>query len=303
LATFALLIFSVVSFACSESPPEPEEVIQGAQALEAPASEQGFAVYGRNSIAIGQSSRIHGSIAVSSKGKGPRLTAGYEIAVGAHARLAQPGELFGDTILLAPAVVAGAIHAQELSAIGAEHGPISPFEGVPDLLSVIAPIAGAQPLTIAANTGPLSAGSYSDVRVQNDATLKLAGGVYEFASLTLGTHGRLEALAPTRVLVAGKLATAESAYLGPSAEGEPVALNLTIDVAGRNGETGSLGETPRVVCARSDGCDKLGASRSVFVCRQHTPADRHRRTAVRCFALRPIRGRTVRCDQDRRAAR
>jgi hypothetical protein len=166
-----------------------------------------------------------------------------------NARIDRPGALFGETILLEPAVVAGEIHTKDLIATGAEHGSVSPFERMPALPAVIEPVAGTQPVVVQATAPmpPLPAGHYGRVRIENGATLRLSGGVYEIESLTLGGHSRLEALAPSDVRIAATLATAESAYIGPGPQEAPVALNISIEVNGINGNGGKLDEHPRAV--------------------------------------------------------
>ena len=63
------------------------------------------------------------------------------------------------------------------------------------------------------------AGSYGVVTVQSNATLKLAGGVYQFASLAVGTNSHVLALAETQLLVGGSVSVGSNASLAPTGAG------------------------------------------------------------------------------------
>jgi hypothetical protein len=124
--------------------------------------------------------------------------------------------------------------------MGANHGPMFPLGSMPALPILPEAFPGANSLTVPANTvlSVQTDEQYLDVIVADNATLRLAGGLYQFRSLTLGKKSRLETQSPTVVRIAGRLLTGEKSFIGPTVNPQQTILNTRIEVAGSNGGVG-----------------------------------------------------------------
>jgi len=230
---------------CGTSDAPVEERTSVAQgALE---SEPTFAVYASDSISIGQDAHIAGGqVGVMRTVAGPSLVPGYELAIGAGASVSATEAVHGNALLLGSGATLGEIHANSVVDNGATHGPVTALGSMPAMPKMARPSPTTVPLHVTANAVtqiPANA-RYGAAVVEDRATLRLAGGVYDFASLTLGENSRLETDAPTIVRIQDRLATGPKAFVGPTTP-KTVALNLQIEVNGGNGIPGSLTAYPR----------------------------------------------------------
>jgi RHS repeat-associated protein len=221
------------------------------------------AVVALNSVLLGTKSEVTGDVAVVDASAGPVLGDGAELSMQPSALVT--GDVAADTIgLKNKAKVTGdaafnqLVQQQHAVIGGAKLTPLAlplPLE-VPALPSIT---PGSSDVVVA--TGGelvLAAGAYRNVQVpaagqSHPSRLRLAGGSYQVSSLSIGSHGRVECADACELLVKGRVAADEGAYLGPADGSGLTAPDVELLVAGINGQTGELGATPRAAAVGPHG--------------------------------------------------
>ena len=127
----------------------------------------------------------------------------------------------------------------------------------------------------------LNAGNYAAVVVQG--TLRLKGGSYQLASLQLANDAKVEALAPAQLHIAGRLSLLDRDRIGAAAGVSLAAGDVQIEVAGRNGASGSLTDSPKAVSLGNS--DVLSA---LILAPNGTLQVGQRATLVGAFAARDV---------------
>jgi hypothetical protein len=201
---------SVLLVACSKTEQsDPAQSTRSApvasdvQKLNLSPTLRDFVLYATNSILIGSKAIVSGGdVGVVARGTGALLTTGYELAVAEKAEVSLGRNLIADSILLGSEARSGDIQTSELVDRGAVHGAVSTFLTLPPLPIAAAIQPGMVDRTLPANsTLALPAGRYRKVAVGSKATLRLEGGTYELAELTLGEKARVEVISYFRLVV------------------------------------------------------------------------------------------------------
>jgi RHS repeat-associated protein len=176
---------------------------------------------------------------------GLSVSAGDALAMGNGTTRPSAGRIDGTSVPLASSAVGGERPPHQRTDIAGQQGPVMPVTSLsapppPTRVSSDAPAV----VVAAKATTQLRPGRYASVLVKRNATLRLSGGIYVVASLTLESQARLEALAPAELRIAGRIAAADKTFIGPS-RSAGVDLNLTVEVSGQNGATGTRGDAPK----------------------------------------------------------
>lgn len=234
---------------CSEASSEgPSELATGsvAQALNAAPKVTDFVFYASNSISHQAVLSLAGDVGVQGAATGATLVPGFELALGTTTNATHVDLLHN--------VIAPRIQLNLLSTVGDVEGTLTNRGGVfhktygfpsrmPPLPLAAPVVPGSANLTVNTVT-TLNPGSWKDVTVGPAATLILNPGLYQVASLTVGTGGQVVGAngAGVELRIAGRLT------MGVGAEIEPALLQTAskfrIEVNGINGTTGGLSETP-----------------------------------------------------------
>ncbi len=235
----ACAVVTVLVFGCSAKekrrPPE-EKVATVAAAVVASADVAAFVVYADKSAAVDNNAKVTGGAIGVRTVTSDVLVDGAELAVTNNA--SAPGRLYADAVLLRGSSV-GAISTNKLlEKAKPSHGAVSAFDAasMPALPAAGTVAAGSGSFVVATNaTVVLAPGAKGDVTVKPNAVLRLSGGLYQFASLTLQSNTRLEAVAASEVRIAGRLDAAPKSSFGPAQGSGLTAKGLRIEVNGSNG--------------------------------------------------------------------
>ena len=211
---------------------------------------EGISVFATNSVWIKQNADVvSGSVVVNDASAGPTLVAGFELGVGLSATISAGSVLVADSIdVRSSAVVLGEVLCNEIDdatgVLDCDRAVSLPvFAQLPQFQS--AP-AGTTDVTVPiGGSSVLAPGSYRDVRVRQNATLVLTGGVYDLRHLDVGLAADLLVEAPTIVRIADKLEVSQNALVGSTVAAALAASDLVFYVAGVNGTTGALGAEPK----------------------------------------------------------
>lgn len=206
-------------------------------ALASPA----LGVWAEQTLIIGSGTRIHGAdLGVhSALDTGPvQIQIGSEVDLGASS-------VYGHRISLGSGTVIGHLYADSVTNTGGTYGSLSPF---PLVLSP--PHGTVQPGTVdvivpANGSATLSPGSYRTLAVQANASLYLAGGLYDAFSMSVASGARVVVEGASLLRVASLFAE-NWGMIGPD-RALGVDLNLRIQVMG--GNSSGSGGTPAVYIA------------------------------------------------------
>jgi RHS repeat-associated protein len=191
-----------------------------------------FALLARDSIAVRVDARVSGGdVGVSGQvGLLPRTAA---VVVEERAEVAVAHRIAAESVLIERRSVVGDLSTDKLTDRGATHGAVIPFDGVAAGPSMPATDPGTETLTVARGTERvICPGSYGEVIVRHGATLRLIGGAYDLLSLRVHAGGRIEALGPVMVRIAGKLDAHERSYVGPAPGSGLTAKGVRVAVLG-----------------------------------------------------------------------
>src|SRR5450432_1396805 len=208
-ATLPCLGLAALVVSCSrEHHASDEQLGQTAAAINANPKVSDFAIYAANSISLGEQSLVvGGDIGVINAGPGPFLVPGFSLALGEKSQVNPARNLLANSVLLGENALVGDIQTNHLSGNHAAHGSVTSFVTLPALPAVSPVTVGTADLTVPERTTiVLAAGSsFKNVKIGESCTVRLAGGIYQMAQLTVGEKSRVEALATAEIHVAGRL--------------------------------------------------------------------------------------------------
>jgi RHS repeat-associated protein len=233
-------MLALLAGACSsprtDAPPS-ESTTQRTQAIQSFAVSD-FVVLAEQSFVVGQHTVVRGgALGARAVGSTPSLVAGFEAALDQHADVGTNAVL-GDSLKLGQHATAGALFTNQFNDQGGTHGAVSAFLLPPSLPPASSISPGASAFTVAKKaTQTLAASQQGAVQVEQQATLRLSGGLYQFASLTLKQKARVEVLAPSEVRVQGRLDAGQDTFVGVVAAGLS-AEDARVEVNGSNGGNG-----------------------------------------------------------------
>jgi hypothetical protein len=184
-----------------------------------------FVVLASGPIGLGDRDTIPaGNLGTSSPAGTP-----FALIVGHDA--SAPGNLFGRSVELLDRATVGNVSTDQLTGPFATHLATSRFVIPPGVPTARPFAAGSLAITVAAAaTRVLAPGQYGAIAVQG--TLRLSGGLYQLASLTLGPAAVLSASAPSVVRVTGRLTAADRTKLIVAGGLGASALRLVVGAQG-----------------------------------------------------------------------
>lgn len=207
-----------------------------------------FVVLGVDGVYLKQNASVtSGDVGAVNATSGPYLAGSQETTIGLAVTVLAGSRVFGNSVKLKQGSTVGDVYTNDLSGNGTVTGSV--FTPVLFPLDVALPaVPVAQPGVTyfdVAQGGSLTldAGSYGLLKARNDATVTLTGGVYEFSEWDIRDRVTVEVLAPSQIVVAGRVATGKNSALMPGPGVEPFEVKLT--VLGVNGNTGKVGATPK----------------------------------------------------------
>jgi len=240
---------------CQRTEPSKPAVESRALALNANPQTTSFAIYAQNSAALRDRVAVSGGdVGVKVAGTGPFLVSGYELALVSQATVELSHNVIANRVLLQGASVGDVQTNQLTSQNGGTYVHSYTF---PATMPALPPLATVTPGTTAVNvatsaTKVLASGSYGAVSVANRGVLRLQGGVYHLSSLQLGDDARIEVSAPVQLRISGRLSTLARIFVGAANGVSLVAGDVRIEVSGRNGNSGSLSDSPQAAALGSD---------------------------------------------------
>src|SRR6185436_18555217 len=215
--------------------PRATEVVR--QALNASPKVSDFLLEASNSIAFRTASSATlvtgGDVGARGTGSGPFLSGTRAIDVSSNVTIEATHNLIASSIHLASGAHVGDVQTSQLVAdTGSTRGGLSALVPLPALLPTQAVSPGTANLNVGTG-GTLTAapGHFAKITVGTSGTLRLAAGDYEVAEVSLGSSGRIEALGPIQLRVAGRWTSGTSAFVGPAAGVTLRARDLRIEVS------------------------------------------------------------------------
>lgn len=211
-----------------------------------------------NSVQFEDRALFRGEVAVTRRATGAVLANGAELSMNSDAQVF--GNVRADTVDIdRNATIFGILSYNQLNNEGTLDGtPITPLVlplsiAVPTLPTIT---VGTTDVPLSSNQlRTLSAGNYRNVTLANGnaggkTVLTLSGGLYQFASITLGNDGRIECASPCEIRVQGRVTFGNRDYLGPKPNVANLGSgNVQLLVAGSNGVVGPLGVPPALLIA------------------------------------------------------
>lgn len=208
-----------------------------------------FSIVASNSIYLNANTIVNsGNIGVLNASSGPWLNSGVEVSLGLNVRAQDGVQIYGDSVKIASNASVDDVFYNNLIKQGVVRGEAKQGLSLP--LPINLPVfpdftPGTADKTVNANkTMTLGSGSYRNVVVKLNGTLKLSGGVYNINALTLESNAKLQFLGPTQIRIKNRLSSAANVQIIPSG-GSLSAKDLIIYVQGQNGSDGALGSNPK----------------------------------------------------------
>jgi hypothetical protein len=234
-----------------------EETVSKKVMLNANPQTTDFAVYAQNSVALrDRAAVLGGDVGVGLAGTGPFLDGANELTIiaGAHVDLAR--SVLANRLSLRDSAKVGDIQVNQVTTVN--NATFAHRYAFPSSMPVLPPTAAVTAGTAALNVSAgamvvANPGSYAAVTVGDKGILRLNGGVYQVASVQIGNDGRIEALAPVQLRVAGRFAALDRAFIGAKSGVTLKAGDVRIEVSGKNGTSGSLTDTPKAAAFGNDG--------------------------------------------------
>jgi RHS repeat-associated protein len=250
-AVVGLVVVAGLVFGCAakeKKRPAQEKVATNGAAIVASIDPASFAVYAEKSVALDSKVKVTGGAIGVRSASNDVLVDGAELAVTNNASALVA--VYAHGVLLQHSTV-GEVHTNALiEKAEPTHGAVTSFDAasMPALpaAGAVSPDSGA--FSVAKGTTVVvGAGAKGDVTLEEGATLRVSGGQYSFASLTLKPKARLEAAGASEVRIAGRLEAASNSFFGPTQGSGMTAKGLRIEVGAQN-KSGKLGGTP-AACA------------------------------------------------------
>ena len=242
-----LLAVVASAFACSgpDSKPGMEEAASSSAKLNPNPALSDLVLGARNSIRLQSGVVVSGSgdVGALGSGSGPFLSGGVALDVGSGAQLPRNRNLIAESVRLGTGSAVGDVQTNRLvKGSGATRGVLAPFVALPAIPAAMPASAGTTNLAVKAGANvSASPGRYAGVTVGASGKLRLASGTYEFASLSLGSAARVEALGPVQIRVGGRLSIATGAFVGAAPGATLRAAELRIEVSGADAASGASG--------------------------------------------------------------
>ncbi|HEX4951815.1 MAG TPA: Ig-like domain-containing protein [Thermoanaerobaculia bacterium] len=245
-----------------------------------PAGFDEVVVFATNSMHVKNDSVVvWGDLVVNAASPGPVLASDAELTIGPRAATPAGRALKGDSVRIkAHTKIGGDVHYNDLVNQGTIGGstvtplalPVFPFlpsfhTGTPGTTDVVIP---------ADQTQVVAPGAYRLLSLGTRAKAILAGGVYDFSQVSTGTASSLWFDAASEVRIAGRLATGTDGVIGPAPGASIDATNIVFYVAGINGTTGTLNDSPKAaeLGVRSQVTANLYVPNGTLVAKQGTTA-------------------------------
>jgi uncharacterized membrane protein YgcG len=207
-----------------------------------------FAVYAQNSATLRDRVGIMGGdVGVRLAGTGPFVGGSYELTLASDSHVDTARNVIANRVQLLDRARVGDVQVSQVINHNGFFAHQYPFPPNMPVLPPTAPVTpGTAAVTVnAGSTLVASPGSYGSVSVGDRGILRLKGGVYQLASLTLSNDARVEALAPVQVRVAGRFTAFDRTFIVPAAGVTLASGDLRIEVSGKNGSSGSLTDSPK----------------------------------------------------------
>jgi len=198
LVAAALSAAMVASLGCSR--PDPVTEKQSALTVPVPPITQ-FAVFASRNMSFDDRTRVtSGSVGVQ-PGATNTLTAGIDTHISEGQVMLSP------RVVLRDRASTGEIGTNSFTpGAGNVTGPVSAYVAPPPQPTPGTITPGTAAVTVPLNgTRTLAPGAYGAVLLNNNATLTLSGGLYQFTSLTVNVEARVTVLAATTVRVSGNV--------------------------------------------------------------------------------------------------
>jgi hypothetical protein len=201
-------------------------VTAGLPPADPPSSLDDYVVFAARRVEFGEGAFIAGgSVGVND--------VGGELRMGNDAFVADGNAVVADAVSIGRRSSVFDVFTNALAGSpGIRGGGPTPF--TPPVLSLPAPptfAPGTGLIVIRGGEPPLASGAYGDVIVSANATLHLAGGHYEFASMNVRIYGSVLVGAPSTINVAGRLKIGAFGNFGP-ADGSLAAGDVRVNVGG-----------------------------------------------------------------------
>lgn len=209
-----------------------------------------FSVFASNSIWVMAKAIIRsGYLGVRNSSPGLWLDSEVEIAIGAGARAEEGVKIFGDSIRLLPNSSVDDVYYNQMKSHGTIRGDSVTPLALPlpvDFPSLPQITPGSKDIIVKDRaTTTLAPGKYGTVKIGNNATLKLFGGIYHFKDLTLTAKSSLQCLAPSEVRIKKRASSGPEAYIGPLKSSKTLkAKDVKLYIAGNNGSPRDLLSLP-----------------------------------------------------------
>jgi len=197
-ATAVLSAAMVAASGCSR--PDPVTEKQSALTVPVPPITQ-FAVFASRNMSFDDRTRVtSGSVGVQ-PGATNTLTAGIDTHISEGQVMLSP------RVVLRDRASTGEIGTNSFTpGAGNVTGPVSAYVAPPPQPTPGTITPGTTAVTVPLNgTRTLAPGAYGAVLLNNNATLTLSGGLYQFTSLTVNVEARVTVLAATTVRVSGNV--------------------------------------------------------------------------------------------------
>ena len=217
---------------------------------QAPAGFSDVVIFATNSVHVDKSSSIIGDIVVNTASSGPTLDPDAELSIDKAGTVVE-GDLKADGIKLDKNVtIVGDLFVNDLNDNGAAFRDVfsfdSPVFNTLPAFQTAAPRPGASDVSVPdSGFTELPAGDYGDIRVEKNGTLLFSGGRYSVQSISSESDSRLAFAAPSAVLIEGKFSLEKNASVGAQQGSGLTASQVIFYVNGVNGQTGSLGDSPK----------------------------------------------------------
>jgi hypothetical protein len=196
-----------------------------AQVSALPIDFSDVAIFATNSIRIDNGAQVtSGHVVVNNASSGPTLSPGVELRLGNNVQTSSGFAIVADSIQIGNgAVVGGNAFFNTLS----NSGTINGTQNTPLALPVFIPLPtfksappGTLDVTVPNGTvQTIAAGNYRDIKVLNNATLRIDQGVSNVRSITMANGGKLLFLnltsGPTEVRVAEQMTIGNGFVVGP----------------------------------------------------------------------------------------
>lgn len=249
---FAIGLAVAVVVACGPEHDDQGSVGSTREELRTNPDVSTFAIYASNSLEILDRGNVQGGdVGVENASSGPFLVTGFEAALTADSKIDMSHDLLADQVSLRDRATVGDVEATHITT---QNNPVYAHQyAFPTMPAPPAPDTAAPSGTAFTvsngQTQTMSAGAYGAVTV--NGTLNLSGGTYDFASLTLNNDSKVEALATTKIRIAGRLSTGDRSHIEVSGS-TLTAKDLRVEIDGLNGGSGSPTATPSAFMLGND---------------------------------------------------